>query len=368
MPDDNVFTYWKAGPDAPKSLIGGQCRVSDLPPHAIVKDIDLPTEIQVETRGAGTDSIMTLTTPPIFGGRYAYRYRAVISSSTRDSLAEKPDMWTVFRTFHAERLEGPFKDSRRSNWWWSQKDGFWRGCEAPVRLIVKWGGPLLEMVTHECGCENRDELIAEHQARIDNHKQANRRASAQTANYRRYGRKRNGTVVIAPSPIFFNSGSVVQVFTLMPFGRRDQLGPHDTAGVRYRVPAKSMQPVHPEWLEEISAPEPVGHLALLAARKAALEGAVSSHDRIRISGKFDGAILDWEARAKTWFAHTGALCAKHKEMTEDLHVRFATLRNCQKIFLDYLTTLPPAQRDPLRDEITTLMARFEAIDAPICTA
>lgn len=368
MPKDNVFTYWKADPNAPERVIGGCCRAKDLPPYAIEKDVDLPTQIDVNTGDRTCADTKTFTSPPIFGGRYVYRYRMVLTSSSREEIAGITDLWDFFLHLRAERMEGPVKDARRTNWWWSEQNGHWRSCQAPLRLIIKWAGPMMDVVTRDCGCEAREELLALQQERVDRHKNSNRAKNASSVKRRHYGKKRDGTLVIAPHAIAFSGGTMAQVFTLKPFGRRDQLGPHDTRGVRYRVPAKSMHPVHPDWLEEISAPGPVGHLALLAAKLVAQTSATSAHDHIKIAGAYDGAILDWGVRAKDWYAETTALCSQHLEMTEALHVRFAALRVCEKIFVDYLLELPMEQRTRHRDEINSLMECFRDLEAPICEA
>lgn len=366
MTHSDPFVYWKAGPGAPKATIGGWCRESDLASYAIVEDLELPNEIIHTTSGEGVDRVDQYVTPPIFGSRYVYRYRLSISRHTRRALAGRPDMWMAFRELRAERIEGPMTGARRTNWWWAEgEEKYWRGCEAPVRLIVKWAEPLLKILVAACDMQTGDDILAAHRERIERHKSSCRRDTTRRENRMAYGEKRDGTIVVSERIVPFNSGVQAQIFVLRPFGQRKQLGPHDTGHCRYKIPAKTMQPVHPDWLEKIAAAGPIGYIALLAAKTDLMAKATSSHDRIRAAGLHDSAIRDWAAKSETWLRETRAACSGATDMSEDLHKRLSVLLACRHAIANFKDTPASAPWTEIHTAVRDLLGILERLEAPI---
>mgnify|MGYP005849106359 CR=1 FL=1 len=348
MSDDNIFTYWKAGSGIRPGTIGGLCRVDDLPETAIIGHEDIPTDIDITIREDGETRVAIFTSPPVVGRKYAYRYRSVISDITRERLNGHVEPFLVNQEIRAEYMEAPHQDADRRNWWWSEKDRMWRSCNAPVRLIRKWRGAFIDLIARECGCENREDLVARHEEQVAAHKRSVRKNNDQAGKAKKYGPKNHGTIVVHSTPIAFKSNSVVQIFTLKPFGRRDQLGPHDhNTSRRYIIPHKPMQPVHPLWLEDIGAAGPIGYIALLAQREKDCREATSAHERVSARTRHAREIADWEQRSLAWLTETRAMLDSDDMPVNDLRMRARIVRAARKACRDYLWHLPDFGIDPI---------------------
>ena len=290
------FAYWKADENSKTRYISGWCEREDIDADCLVGEIPLPTDIEKTEEGIGNRVVTVYTSPAVFGGRYAYRFQARLMENDTQILQDG-DYSRITGLIRAYRIEAPQKDTTRENWFWYIQDQAWRPCEPPVRLLKKWQGPLLDILTQSH--ENRAEILARWQERIDAHDAHNRRKRERTENPNRYGRKRAGDIVVTRRAHHFRNAGSQQIFRLKPFGRRDQLGMFNNMGhMRYRISVGPAQIACAAWLEDIDAPGPVGLSALLArAHDEFLEMREGHHARIDFCRKWKADILTWFDKA-----------------------------------------------------------------------
>ena len=208
MSDIN-YVYWKTKADADPAQqrgISGFCRSEDVPAYGETGACPLPREITITL---DTDGTITAVSPPVIGGRFAYRYQLRMTKSARESIPLLNDvaLETMLVVMHAD---APVAGGERENWWWYAKDRFHTlgyRKSTPVSLMKKWKRAMLEILleTHP----DKEKKLAAWDARVTAHKAhvADRSASRTHAH-----RKAHGDLVVLPHSITFNSGQVKQIF------------------------------------------------------------------------------------------------------------------------------------------------------------
>lgn len=322
---DIKYVYWKTKADADPAQqrgISGFCRSEDVPAYGETGACPLPREITVTT---DTDGTITAVSPPVIGGRFAYRYQLRLTKSARESVPLQRDvaLETMLIVMHAD---APVAGAQRENWWWYAKDRFHTlgyRKSTPVSLMKKWKRAMLEILleTHP----DKEEKIAAWETRVAAHKAhvADRSASRTRAH-----RKAHGDLVVLPHSITFNSGRVKQIFRYNiekpSLGNRAK---HSLkiGSTRYRVAHSSAMAFRSGTApsDEISLPVRLA-MCLLAWSEAPHD---SAHAVLAATGRFqkmandltselESAIRDYpEQRGRSWSddiaAAISALCDFH---------------------------------------------------------
>ena len=303
---DPTHAYWIRDPARPERLgeaISGWCPIADIPDYGITGTAPLPCRVEVTPRDQ--DGGMIAVSPPVFGTRHAYRFRAVLTARDLEALPGW-DLSTFRRQLHVYRIEAPHRGTSRENWWWAHRDGAWRPVmedTTPVRLMKSWTGPMLEILarTHP----DRDALLSAWQEQIDAHNAAlARRRAAQPASVRAGPRKSEGCLVVAPRPIHFQSDTIRQHFQLRRRGGSRRFYPA-VGGVFYGVPHKEMCVITPQTLRD---PDIIADLSGLAGYVAALIGAAfdgfedTAHGRMALAQIWQPVLGSWKSRAMAHLA------------------------------------------------------------------
>jgi len=333
-----THAYWIAGEDAPERMIGGCCPIANMASYAVVDDLALPKcVVETERTHPDGDVVTTYISPPIFGGRYAYRMRMTLTPRDR---AEIPghNLGQLLRQISAEYIESPHKGTRRTNWWWAHRDSYWRHCDPTTSLRKRWTRDFLDIMTRNH--PERDAILAEWDSQVAAHKSyVQRRNGPRNEARRRYGPKTRGSIVVSRRPILFESSSIRQVFVLQPFGKNDRLGPHKPSGLRFRVPTTDMQILCPEWFDDAGISGPVGYAAYLGSQHRALEKTSSRHEMIRVKGSHADLLADWKTRSDAALAEIEAGLAKATVIDNTLRGWRCTLMATQGALLDFCGTL-----------------------------
>lgn len=332
---DPQYVYWrrKEGIEAP--YVAGTCPEDQVPGYGEMDDLALPREITRETSVLPDGRVKTeLTTPPVFGPKYAYRFHTILLVSNKEDL-QKASLSDLRQKMHAQKTDAPYRNASRENWWWANHDRRWRYCETPLRLAKTWTGPMLAAMTE--GLAGREAILTEWQEDLQRHKDYVARTSSPAHKARKkYGVKKNGTLVLARDPIAFQSGSFRQLFVLRPFGRRDQLGPHSPNGVRYKVPARSMQPVCDAWIEDAEIPSPIAYAAHLARLSRDFAGATSSHAQMAFASHIRKLRQGVGSDALAWLTEIEKETATVSKISLDLAGKHQTLLVAHGILSDFL--------------------------------
>jgi len=371
--DKLTYVHWRRRGEAkPGEAIGGQCPADQVPSYGEVGTASLPKAIHDETeQRADGSTVRILRTPPVFGTRHAYYFHVVLVEHTAEKL-RTGSLADLRRLMDPRRIEGPSMGVSRENWWWARGSReFGTYCETPpLKLCKKWIGPLLDILTRD-HCR-RAEILAEWDRTLASHRNHSKDRDAHAyEQIRRFGRKRAGDMVLARRPIHFVDGSVRQVFVLKPYGRRDQLRPHDSYGTHYKVAAKNMFPIGAAWLEEAAPAPPVAVAALLALQATELASAQSAHDRIAVLDRTGPLLRLWHPRAEAWLAETRSLAATLEHHDEGSLARKAAARAAQNAIIDYCLATNPGVRlsrpDPdspvqrLRNDLHALLSLLGTI-------
>lgn len=297
--------YWKRCETTTETTgrgvaISGWCPATDVPPHGVVDDRALPTDLARETDSNGT---LRLISPPVFGKRYAYRLIATVAESRRDVLSTG-SFHALRQLTHAERIEAPQPGTRRTNWWWAHHDGYWRHCGsgAPIRLLRKWTGPMLDVLTQDH--DRRDEILSQWADLVKAHASDTKRRRPEGA---AGPRKTEGTPVVARAPIAFQSDTLHQHFVLDRHDDRGRLYPF-FRNVRMKVPHGSMLAVTRSSMADRDLTAHLGNLAgyIATAHAAglALKAAMprSAHELRAFTRTWQPVISDWASRPMAEYA------------------------------------------------------------------
>ncbi len=197
----STFTrvYWKRKEGVEADYVSGCCAPEDVYDYGEIGHCDLPTEIEVTHDEGGT---MRAVSPPIIGGRYAYRYILVLTPSRKEEVASASD-FALDQMIWTQQVEAPAAGAQTENWWWYAKDRFTSlgyGKKTPVTLMKNWKRGMLELLleTHP----EKEEKLAQWDSRVDAHNSYVRRKSKTRTSAHR---KAHGDLVVMPTPSFFVS-------------------------------------------------------------------------------------------------------------------------------------------------------------------
>lgn len=201
-----VQVYWNRKPGVEANYISGRCEVQNVPSYGEVLYAPIPTEISVETDQTGTTRLIS---PPVICGRYAYRYRATITTETRANLPTMHE-FAINSLLRVETVEAPILHSNEENWWSYVQYSF-KSLEfnkkTPVRLMKKWKRNMLSIILDNH--PEKDEHLRIWDERVDSH---NSHVKMNSRKKLPAHKKCHGDIVVIPRPMSFKDVGIKQVF------------------------------------------------------------------------------------------------------------------------------------------------------------
>jgi hypothetical protein len=288
------YCYWKRKDAAPDTYfwLGGWCPADEVPEYGYVDKEPLPQDIWQEEL---SDGGKVFYSPPVFGSRYAYRLRFVLTSTTLEDFNDAPGD-RLARGLDVQRVEAPSKGAHHENWWWAKRDSFGHTSETPNRLLKKWKGPMIEQALK--GHPDLDEVLGAWNARLEDHKDYLARRKAERPS-RKAAKKADGDLVVLPHAVEFNYGPR-QVFRFVveadPFRRRNK---HSLfiGSTRYKFSHRDAVPFKDGKPPSDNIKPPMAMALALIAHANAPKG--SAHAALAAEGRFahlfDDALKTYDA-------------------------------------------------------------------------